>query len=325
MANGKVCTGFSKPYVAKYNANAGAVTYTGGMVLARGVDVNITPDTSDDNNFYADNQLAESANGIFTGGTLSLTVDGLKTAAEKFIMGLPAAGADGFTAYGDDQQTPDVGVGYIARYMEDGVTTYTPTIIAKARFNQIESNAATQEEEIDWQTQALTAVIMRGDDANHNWKYIGKDYSSEADAEKALKIKMNIPLTGPTVEAESSAATLFGTPVSDMQEDVVVANNAITGTLKYLSDSSSALVSKWGAGNFLALKFSNADSRATSIKVGLNPSEGSGLVELDEDMNGVFKITDKTAQVFKVVTTDGNTTTTDTYALTGLTMEGAGA
>lgn len=189
-ANGKVCTGFSKPYVAKYNANGNNVTYSDCQILARGVEVNIDPESSGGNTFYADNQAAEGASGFFTGGTLNLTVDGLLTAAEKFIMGLPDADSDDFIAYGDNQAVPYMGFGYLARYMSDNVTTYVPTVLAKVKFNQIPSEAATQEEEIDWQTQELTADIMRGDDTNHVWKYVGKDYSTEEAAEAALKTKL---------------------------------------------------------------------------------------------------------------------------------------
>ena len=46
MANGRVCTGFSKPYVALYNEASGVITYSGGMILARGVSVEIEPDTA---------------------------------------------------------------------------------------------------------------------------------------------------------------------------------------------------------------------------------------------------------------------------------------
>ena len=42
MANGRVATGFSKPIVAKYEAEGTTVTYTGAMPLARGVDVTLT-------------------------------------------------------------------------------------------------------------------------------------------------------------------------------------------------------------------------------------------------------------------------------------------
>lgn len=125
-----------------------------------------------------------------------------------------------------------------------------------------------------------------------------------------------------TVQAESQSTQIFDTAVSDIQDsDVAVNGKSIVGTLKYLTDG--PIAGYWGAGNFLALKFSDVDPKATSIKVGLNPSEGSGLVELlgDPDMNGVFKITDKTTQKFRVVITDGHVTKTTDYDLSGLTLE----
>lgn len=193
MAAGKVCTGFSLPYVAKYAAASGTVTYSNGMKLARGVNVSIDPETSDDNNFHADNVLAESADSTFTSASLTLTVDGLLAAAEEMIMGVAApSGTDGWIEYGDDQEVPYVGVGFIARYMSDGVTTFTPYVLAKCMFNQVQTNAETQEESINWQTQELTARVMRGDDAKHNWKYVGSSYETEAAAEAALKTKLGI-------------------------------------------------------------------------------------------------------------------------------------
>lgn len=105
-----------------------------------------------------------------------------------------------------------------------------------------------------------------------------------------------------------------------MQTGLTVANGAITGTLSYLS--SGQLVTDWGAGNFMALAFTNIDSDATSVKVGLEPSAGSGLVEIidDPDKMGVFKITDKDAQKFVVVSSDGLFTLKQTYDLSGLTV-----
>ena len=191
MANGKVTTGFSKPYVAVYAASGTTITYSNGQVLARGVDVAIAPETSDDNNFYADNVIAEVVASEFTGGTLTLTVDGLLPAAEKLIYGLPDASAD-WTAYGDDMTIPYVGVGFIIRQQSAGVVTYTPVVLAKCKFNLAETNAATQEEDIDWQTQSLEATILRGDDANRTWKFLGSEYATEAAAEAALQTKLGI-------------------------------------------------------------------------------------------------------------------------------------
>ena len=187
---GKVATGFSFPYVAKYAANEGVITFSDAMELARGVSVNVSPTTSDANKFYANNQEAESGPNRFTGGTATLTVDGLLVAAERFVMGLPAAGEDGWTAYGDSAQTPYVAIGYIARFMSGGQESFTPTILVKTKFQQINSEYATQEEEIDWQTQELTADLFRGDDLNHSWKYLGADYATEAEALAALKTKL---------------------------------------------------------------------------------------------------------------------------------------
>ena len=189
-ASGRVGTGFSKPYVAKYVNTAGTISYTGCMVLARGVDVNISPETGSDNAFYADNVEAENAPGIFNGGTVELTVDGLHTAAARFIWGLPEAeevNGVSVVAYGDDANPPYVGIGFLRRFMSEGVTTWVPYVLRKAMFQVGNTEAATQESEIDWQTQSLTANLMRDDSANHRWKLEGAEgYSTEAAAEAAL-------------------------------------------------------------------------------------------------------------------------------------------
>ena len=191
-AAGKVCIGFSKPYVAVYTNSGTTITYSDGRVLARGVDVSIEPETSDDNKFYADNTEAETDAGTFSGGTLSLTVDGLHQDAESLIMGLPAADQSGWISYGDSQTVPFVGVGYIAKYMSGGEITYVPTIIPKVVFNQISSAHATSEDSLNFQTQALTAQIKRADDADRSWKYLGEPQTTEALAEAAIRTKFGI-------------------------------------------------------------------------------------------------------------------------------------
>lgn len=193
MANGRVTTGFSLPYVAVYSATGTTVSYSNGQILARGVSVSLDVESSDDNTFYADNQAAETAPGTFNSGSVTLTVDGLLAAARRLIFGLPTAGTDGFVAYGDDATPPYVGIGYITRYMSGGVESYGVTVIPKARFAYDGGEAATQEEEIEWQTQELTATILRDDSANHVWKYVSDTvYSTEAEAEAALKTKLGI-------------------------------------------------------------------------------------------------------------------------------------
>lgn len=73
----------------------------------------------------------------------------------------------------------------------------------------------------------------------------------------------------------------------------------------------------------MALKFEPSPNAGT-VRVGMVPSaSGMDLVELDEDLNGVFKVTDKDTQVFRVqYTVDGETVNED-YDLSGLTVQGA--
>lgn len=199
MANGKVVTGFSKPYVALYNANGGNPTYTSGMPLARGVSVSIESESGDGVNFYADNVTAESTGGVFTGATATLTVDGLKEVARKLIMGLPnpdqiTVGTQtvDYYSYDNRQQIPYVGIGFIVRYMEQGVTTYAPMCFPKAAFNVSGIEATTQGEEIEFQTTELEATLMRDDSANQSWYKIAVDQTTETAAEDVVKAFLNI-------------------------------------------------------------------------------------------------------------------------------------
>lgn len=131
------------------------------------------------------------------------------------------------------------------------------------------------------------------------------------------------PLEPLTVAPETGSVKVYNVLTSAMQTGVSVSGNKITGTLKYLSGSN-AITDVWGEGNFLVLKFSDVDPAATSVKVGLDPSAGSGLVELlgDPDMNGVFKITSKELQKFTVISSNGATSTKQEFDLSELTVQG---
>lgn len=123
-----------------------------------------------------------------------------------------------------------------------------------------------------------------------------------------------------TVRAEDGGVDMWGTLVSSMQENVTVEGNKIKGKLKPLS--SGQLVTDWGEGYFLALHYTSNDATVSSIKVGLDPSAG-GIEpqELDPDMNSVMKITDKSSQKIKVISSNGAVTVTDTYDLSELELE----
>lgn len=111
-------------------------------------------------------------------------------------------------------------------------------------------------------------------------------------------------MTGLTVESADSGKSYWGTAVTAMQSDVVVADGEISGTLSYLTSGS--LVDVWGEGNFVALNFADIDSDAAYVEVGLVPTQGAGFQRLDEDHDGVFKIKDNNQKlVVKQYTSDG--------------------
>lgn len=130
-------------------------------------------------------------------------------------------------------------------------------------------------------------------------------------------------MTGVSVAAPNADTDFWGTPASDLQTGVTVTGNNITGTLKHLT--SGQLVTDWGEGNFLAVAFSASNwSAYSSVKVGLENSAGSGLVELinDPDKMGVFKIANKDIQRLMVVLTDSSGVSgIEYYDLSGLTCE----
>ena len=195
-----VTTGFSKPYVAKYANTGSTVNYSSGMILARGVSLSVEIDTADDNNFYCDNVIGETESTQFTSGSATITVDGLDNDAATMIFGLPAPQSVTvdespvqMQGYGQQMNAPYVGFGCVRRTMMNGVTQYWPYILPKIKFSLPSEEMATQEDSIDWQTQELTATIMRDDTTAANWKLISAEgMDTEAEAESAIKAFLNI-------------------------------------------------------------------------------------------------------------------------------------
>lgn len=129
-------------------------------------------------------------------------------------------------------------------------------------------------------------------------------------------------MTALTLKLESSESKMFEVPVSDLMSWGLISGDKIQGTLKYL-DGENAITNVWGPGYFLPVKvISDNWGQFTSVKVGLDPSAGSGLVEIltDPDKNGIFKISDKDAQKFVIKATNGTETKIQTYDLSALSF-----
>ena len=180
-------------------------------------------------------------------------------------------------------------------------------------------------------TNALVTISNKGGtksakvSANAS-EWLASDVQSKTLASYKVKSATEITATleGLTVGVTPSdpSEELFDHLVSEMQTGVAVNGSAITGTLHFIEGGLSPAGYLSGDGWFLALKFTADNwSDFTSVKVGLDPSQESGLVEIltDPDKEGVFKITN-TNQVFKVVMESADDTVTETYSLAGLVL-----
>lgn len=200
LANGAVTTGYSYPVVALYNPNGGTPSYSGGMDLARGVSVDPSIETNGDNNvFYANNGAAEEAQQRFRRGTCAFTVDGLLRAAENLILGVNTTstvtvGTASVTMHDndDEQEIPYVGVGYVVRRQSAGVEFFQAVVYPKARFAQFAPSAATEEEDIDWQTTELSATLLRDDSAKHRWQRVSDPLETELEAYNTVRAALGL-------------------------------------------------------------------------------------------------------------------------------------
>lgn len=190
--------GLSKPYYAKYNAADGVVSYSDGGLMGKYTELNISLNEASSNTLYADNAPAETDN-QFSGGTAAISTDELPAENLTSVFGAKKEAAEGsatadasWYVWDDDQIIPYLGIGGIIKKKIAGATKWVAFVLPKVQFKNPGIVATTQGETISWQTQSLTADILRADDAKHRWYQISSPMDSEADAEAAIKAYLNI-------------------------------------------------------------------------------------------------------------------------------------
>ena len=168
--------GLSFPYVAKYETDgAGNVTYSDAVVLARAVEFTTTIEAAADNNFYADNGIAEVDN-TFSDGTFELTTDELTQEASALILGITPStitvGSETVTEliYDNRIAPPYLGFGTVVKKKHRGITKWRAVILTKTQFNIPSQAATTQGETIEWQAPTIDGVILRDDTAFEQWQ-----------------------------------------------------------------------------------------------------------------------------------------------------------
>lgn len=187
--------GLSKPYIAKYSNVGSTVAYETATLMGKAVSLTLSLNGGDSNVLYADNAPAES-NTQFNGGTLTLTTDDLLPeplikllGVKKETMNVTGVSAEdaAWMVYDDDQIVPYVGVAGIIKKIVSGVTKYVAVVYPKVQFQNINDSVNTQGETIEWQTNEISATLMRSDNAKHEWKRISTELATEAEAEAAIK------------------------------------------------------------------------------------------------------------------------------------------
>ncbi len=192
--------GVSKPYYAKYNVVDGNVSYSGGGVMGKMTELEISIETSEDNNLYGDNGIAETDR-TFSNGTLTASTTDLSQEVAKDLLGVVEQELEeipGITDTGvkelvfdDSQVTPYLGTGFIIKKMVNHMTRWRAVVLTKVMFSVPSDSATTQGESIEWQVPELSGTIMRDDSETHKWKREAT-FTTEAQAETYIKHRLNI-------------------------------------------------------------------------------------------------------------------------------------
>ena len=138
----------------------------------------------------------------------------------------------------------------------------------------------------------------------------------------ALELTYSVYLN---VEPTAGTTTRYGKLVSSLQENVLVHDDYITGTLKYVTGYTGYSGDPAEqSGYYIALDFTATDGATTTIQMLGGASEGNPI-DMSADMYAVGRITNKRSQKIKVTTTLSGVSVSKVYSLANLVLEPAGA
>lgn len=165
--------GLSVPVCGEYSASGNTVTYENAFICNKAVEYSTSIEAGDDNNFYADNGIAESETS-FKSGELTLKTADLPQELSKKILGTHiytqsySVGGSSKTAevnvYDEAAVSPYLGFGIIEGHINNNVKKYRAVFLNKIQFSIPDNAATTKGDSIDWQTPELKASIFRSDE-----------------------------------------------------------------------------------------------------------------------------------------------------------------
>lgn len=190
-----VTVGYSYPYIAKYDGSAGKDKYTSGMDLGEGVSYEDSIEVGESAEFYANNRVSEVDGGNFVSGEATITINGLDSQAAKMLFGIKTQTTLEdvvWLKYDDDTQPCEFGYGHVKKTKHKGKYQYWGFVLPRVMFAIHSENAETQEKEINFQTQELSATILRSLNNKHEWRVVTEQpFDTEEEAYTAVKAYLN--------------------------------------------------------------------------------------------------------------------------------------
>lgn len=167
--------GVSQLFAAKQTESGSTVSYSLGKKLAKLTKIDVSIESEQDNDFYADNAISESDK-AFSSGTVKVTPDDLEDEDIAYILGLKTAEVTVGSAkvteivHDDDADAPNLGIGFIIKRKRNNVVKWRAVVFTKVKFSESGESAETQGDKISWQTTEYEGKIMRDSSEKHNWK-----------------------------------------------------------------------------------------------------------------------------------------------------------
>lgn len=155
--------GMRKPVAALVSSHTdgSAISYAAGFVIGEAVAANVNFETSNDAD-YGDDIVIDTDNGI-TGYSGDMDVSMVSATVRAALLGWDATLNTATPAVAQfysvtDDETPEVGFGFIQVGIHKGTKSYEAYWFHKARFSQNNINASTRKKAIEWNHPKLNFV-----------------------------------------------------------------------------------------------------------------------------------------------------------------------
>lgn len=124
-----------------------------------------------------------------------------------------------------------------------------------------------------------------------------------------------------TPSAPSGETSLLGKTANDLQSNISISDNTVSGTVNYVTDYTEFYPDdpSQQEGNFLALKFEATNSNKITCELS-EAASGKGPVQLDEDGLFVARLTNNSQTITVKAESEGGKASTTVLKLSGLTL-----